>query len=97
MRLKDAYAARHEPEALRILAQGYWAFLLTFSSICAVCAIAYGTWEFFRLPERDESLSVRPRQAFTKSDLQALLKKYDERAAAFEARRIAPVSVKDPS
>jgi hypothetical protein len=98
VKLRDAYAARHEPEAIRILARIYWAFLIVLFSIVVITAVAYGVWEFFRTPTPDAGLSgVRPQTAFTRAQLQELLEKFDARAEKFEEHMTAPVGAKDPS
>jgi|GEM_PF-1469956 len=98
VKLKDAYAARHEPEAIRLLARMYWAFLIVGLSLTVVTVISYGIWEFFRMPVVDAGISgMRPQAAFTRAQLQELLEKFDARAAKFEERMTAPVSARDPS
>lgn len=98
VKLKDAYAARHEPEAIRLLARMYWAFLIVGLTLTVVTAISYGVWEFFRMPAPDSGASgVRPQTAFTRAQLQELLGKFDARAEKFEGRMTAPVPSKDPS
>lgn len=98
VKLKDAYAARHEPEAIRLLARMYWAFLIVAFTLTVLVVIAYGVWEFFRMPRTDESLSgVRPQVAFTRAQLQQLLEKFDARAERFQERMTAPAAAKDPS
>jgi hypothetical protein len=98
VKLRDAYAARHEPEAIRVLARIYWAFLITGFAFTIMTAVGYGVWEFFRMPQADAGLAgVRPQTAFSKAQLQELLEKFDARAAVFEERLTAPVQAKDPS
>ena len=98
VKLRDAYAARHEPEAIRVLARIYWAFLITGFTLTVAAAVGYGVWEFFRMPQADAGLSgVRAQAAFSKAQLLELLEKFDERAAAFEERLTAPVQARDPS
>lgn len=98
IKVRDAYAARHEPEAQRILAQAYWSFLIVVFILSASVAISFGVWEFFRMPAADEgSAGVRPQVAFTKAQLQGILEKFDARANQFQERMTAPVTVRDPS
>jgi hypothetical protein len=98
VKVRDAYAARHEPEAQRLLARTYWSFLILGFLLATMLTIAYGVWEFFRTPAVDDSLSdVRPQAAFTKPQLQGLLEKFDLRADRFQERLTAPVTVRDPS
>lgn len=96
--IKDAYAARHEPEALRLIARTYWATLVIGLLIVVISTIGYGVWEFFRTPSPDESISgVRPQSAFTRTQLQELLQQFDARGTSFEESMKAPVTTKDPS
>ncbi|OHB18799.1 MAG: hypothetical protein A2854_02955 [Parcubacteria group bacterium RIFCSPHIGHO2_01_FULL_56_18] len=98
VKLKDAYAARHEPEAIRLLARAYWAFLILGLTFTVITVISYGVWEFFRMPTVDAGTSgMRPQTAFTRAQLQELLDKFDARAEKFQERMTAPVSAKDPS
>lgn len=98
IKVRDAYAARHEPEAQRVLAQAYWSFLILGFAVAVSAGIAYGVWEFFRTPSADEGLAgVRPQAAFSKAQLQELLEKFDLRADRFQERLTAPVTVRDPS
>lgn len=98
VKIKDAYASRHEPEAERVLAHIYWAILVVTLSFMIAFSVAYGVWEFFHVPtHEDATLGVRPATTFTRAQLQATLKGFDDRAARFETRMTAPVTVKDPS
>ncbi|MFZ2555664.1 MAG: hypothetical protein WAZ27_00200 [Minisyncoccia bacterium] len=98
VRIKDAYASRHEPEAARIVARMYWALIVMICALAASLAVAYGVWEFFRGPTAEtSSVTVRPQTLFTKTQLDVTLKGFDDRAARFQTRLTAPVPVKDPS
>lgn len=98
VKIKDAYSARHEPEAARLLARAYWASLVLICAVLVTGGVAYGVWEFVRTPaEPESSVSVRPATTFTKGDIQALLKGFGDRSLRFEERMKAPVSVPDPS
>lgn len=98
VKVRDAYAARHEPEAQRVLAQTYWAFLIVGFALSVGVAISFGMFEFWRMPSTDESLSgVSPQAAFTKTQLEELLLKFDARSNVFQERLTAPVTVRDPS
>lgn len=44
--LKAFYAARHEPENMRLLAEVYWRLLLSIGLLLVVAVLMYGTWEF---------------------------------------------------
>lgn len=98
VKIKDAYSARHEPEAVRLLARAYWTFLVLVCAVLVTSGVVYGVWEFVRTPaEPESSVSVRSATTFTKGDLQELLKGFGDRALRFEERMKAPVSVTDPS
>ena len=100
VKIRDAYAARHEPEAERVLATFYWAFLVTLFSLCVVGALALGVWEFMRPLTGDgsgSSVNASGRKTLTKSDFQKVLEGLDARAKSFETRHTAPVLVRDPS
>ena len=99
VKIRDAYRARHEPEAERILGQFYWAVLISFFAMSVVASIGYGVWEFMRpesaIPESSASLGAK--KTLTRPDLQKVLEAFDQRATKYENRRIAPVLVRDPS
>ncbi|OGG58576.1 hypothetical protein A2765_02525 [Candidatus Kaiserbacteria bacterium RIFCSPHIGHO2_01_FULL_56_24] len=98
LKLRDAYAARHEPEAARFLARVYWAFLIVTLAMVVVLSILYGVWEFMQAPQRDESVTgLHAQQVFTRAQLDTVLQGFDARAARFQTRMTAPVSAKDPS
>ena len=100
VKIRDAYAARHEPEAERVLATFYWAFLVTVFSLVVAGAVGLGVWEYLRPLTADGSgstVSAGAHKALTKSDIQNVLEGLDARAQSFEARRTAPILVRDPS
>lgn len=98
VRLKDAFAARHEPEAHAILARVYWTVCISFGFICVLGSVAYGAWEFSQNKIQDGTLiDVHPQIQVSKAQLQGVLKKFEERRARFEERLQAPVSIKDPA
>jgi hypothetical protein len=98
VKLKDAYAARHEPEAARFLARAYWAFLIVMLALMVIGSIVYGAWEFMQAPQHDESGSgLHAQQIFTRVQLEGVLDGFDARAARFQTRMTVPVNAKDPS
>jgi hypothetical protein len=99
VKLKDAYTARHEPEAARVLGEYAWMVMLGLISLAIVGSIAYGAREFFRplSEEVESSVSVGARKGVTKTELVNILDALDARATEYELRRTAPVPVKDPS
>ncbi|OGG72828.1 hypothetical protein A3A38_02565 [Candidatus Kaiserbacteria bacterium RIFCSPLOWO2_01_FULL_53_17] len=98
MKVRDALAARDEPEAQHLLASVYWSMLVSLFAIIVAASVAYGLWEFVWAPADDEMIvSARPQAAFTRTELQKTLQGFDERQERFDERMVAPVSVKDPS
>ncbi len=99
LKLKDAYHARHEPEAERFLGRVYWAFLIILLALTICGSLGFGVWEFIKpiavIPE--DAVNTRARKVLTKMDLQKILQAFDERAEEYESRKTAPLPVKDPS
>ena len=98
VRIRDAYAARHEPEATRVLARIYWTVIVVLLALVVAASIIYGAWEFFQTPVQDENaLNVHPQAIFTRAQLQGILDGFDARSERFELRMTAPAAAKDPS
>lgn len=99
IKIRDAYAARHEPEAARMLGEVAWMFMLVFLALTIVGGILYGAREFLRplSAEVESSVSVGARKGVSRADLVKILEAFDARAKEYESRRTAPVPVKDPS
>ena len=70
-----------------------------FLALVTVGSIAFGVREFLRplSEEVESSVSVGQRKGVTKPELVKILEAFDARAKEYEARRTAPVPVKDPS
>lgn len=96
VRLRDAYAARHEPEAQRVLARVVWAFCTTLFCVSLCVSVAYGAWEFSRMPRGEGESAVRAQTGFTREQIESLLETFDARAEEFDARLRAP-ALRDPS
>lgn len=96
VRLRDAYSARHEPEAQRVMARAVWAFCAVIFFISLVAGVVYGAWEFTRIPHGKEESTVRAQTGFTRAQIEGLLKTFDTRAEEFESRVRTP-AVRDPS
>ena len=96
VRLQDAYAARHEPEAERVLARAFWAFCTSLFLVSLVVSVAYGAWEFSRMPRASDDGCVRGQAGFTRAQIQRLLETFDARAETFDERLRMP-PVRDPS
>jgi len=99
VKVKDAFAARHEPEAARVLGEIFWAFLVLALTVATLGSVAFGVREFLKPLTVDEepSVSVGARKGVTKAELVKILEAFDARAKEYESRRAAPVPVKDPS
>ena len=97
MKLREAFGARHEPEARTLLARAYWSFLIILFASMAVAAVVYGAWEFTRPLEAKSDIVVgTPKTTLNRADLQKVLDGFDARADRFEERRRVPAS-RDPS
>ena len=99
VKLRDAFRARAEPEAARIVGSAYWAFLLSTLTLLICGGIAFGAWQFFQLPPEDGGAQATQgtKKIFTKASLQKALQVFDERAREYDRRKTAPVPLKDPS
>ncbi len=96
MRLRDAYASRHEPEAQRVIARATWALCAVIFFIALVASVVYGAWEFTRIPRGSDEGTVRAQTGFTRAQIETLLNTFDVRAEQFEARLRTPPA-QDPS
>ncbi len=96
VRLRDAYARRHEPEAEHVLARAFWAFCTSLFLVAFVAGVIYGAWEFSRMPRPSDGGNVRGQTGFTRAQIQGLLDAFDARAETFNARLGAPPA-RDPS
>ncbi|MDB5237961.1 MAG: hypothetical protein JWM46_231 [Candidatus Kaiserbacteria bacterium] len=96
--LQAYYAARHEPESMRPLAEVYWRMLLMIGFLMVFGVLAYGTGEFFgvinNLSSADGS-SATHAATLDRNSLQNTLEVLDARRARFDAAPSAAVS--DPS
>ena len=99
VKIKDAYAARSEPEAVRFLGSVYWALLGTVFALVVAASIAFGVWEFLQplASDSDTVVGGHPQKTLTKSDLERVLDGFDARASKYNSRKTAPVLVRDPS
>ena len=99
IRIKDAYAARHEPEGARVLCEFVWAILVLLLVLMILGGIGFGIWQFTRplAGDVESSVSVGAHKSVTRSELQKILEGFGARAEKYEKRRTAPVGVKDPA
>ncbi len=99
IKIKDAYAARSEPEAVRFLGSVYWALIGSVFTLVVVGSIAFGVWEFLQplTSDSDTVVGGHAQKSLTKSDLETVLDGFDARATKYNSRKTAPVLVRDPS
>ncbi len=99
MSIREAYRARHEPEAQRLLGTFYWTMLIFFLALFVMGGVGYGVWEFKRpLTEgAEESVSVGTKKVITKIEIEKMLQAFEARATMYESRLKAPSPIKDPS
>ncbi len=99
IKIRDAYASRHEPEAAHYLAGFFWTFMVMVTFVVMFSGVAYGAWEFLQplRPSAAESVSVPQKKVFSTSELQKMLETLGNRAQQYQNAKIAPVPVKDPS
>lgn len=99
MKIKDAFASRHEPESAKVLGEVFWVFLVSILILATVGGIAVGVREFLtpHTQVEEESVSVGSRKTITKTEIVKILEMFDVRAQEYETRRVAPVSARDPS
>lgn len=97
-KLKDARAARYEPEAQQLLAHVYWAALIVTLVLISVAGISYGVYEFKRplQPAEGDVVVGGAKAPLNRVELQAVLDGFDSRTGMFDERRAAPL-VRDPS
>jgi len=99
IRIRDAYAASHEPEAVHMLGRIYWALLISLLALMVIGSVSYGVWQFLQPLEADvePSVTVGARKGLNRAEIQKVLEGFDVRSSMYENRRVAPIPVKDPS
>ena len=97
IKIKDAYVARAEPEAQRILANYFWALLVVLFACICVASIGYGVWQFLQPVDTGAAANLPAKKTFTKEDVDTILQGFDARTTDYQTRVVAPVPVKDPS
>ncbi len=98
IKLKDAFAARSEPEAVRILATFYWAVLIMFLVAVALVSIVVGFEELMTpLTQAPVSSVAGTRKSLSRDDIVNVLHGFEARGKSYEVRKSAPLSVHDPS
>lgn len=100
LRFRDLYAARFEPEGVRVLADAYWRGLLVLTVVVVVWVLAYGVLELFstlHILAKEQDTSALPPPVLSHSELSAVVQGFDVRAETYESLRSRPPSFSDPS
>ena len=102
-RIRTAYAYRHEPEYLRLLASYFWSMLLWTGTVIIAAVIVYGIFQLFSVFEDAGNRSTKTSAVGTeapildRAQLQATLKTFIERQAQYELLRTSSPNIADPS
>lgn len=100
-RLRDMFAARHEPENMKPMAEVLWRTLLISACVFACVFFFHGLWVFWGVIENLNSsyttAQSSPSPTINRMKLQEVLSAYETRESDFEAIRINAPSVSDPS
>ncbi len=102
-RIRTAYAYRHEPEYLRLVATYFWRMLLCIGVIIIAGAVWYGAFQLFSVLEDVGNRSAKAYSSGTETSildrakLQATLDIFAERRAQYESLKANPSTVADPS
>lgn len=102
-RIRTAYAYRHEPEYLRLLASYFWNMLLWMATIITAGVVLYGSLQLVSVFEDAGNRSVKAPAVGTeapildRAQLQATLNIFNERRAQYEGLKANPPDVTDPS
>ncbi len=83
--LKNAYAARHEPEQYVSFARTFWSILLAVTAALIVACVAFGAWQFIFL--KGEVSDVPPPAGitgFNKEQLRLIVTAFENRQSEFE-------------
>lgn len=100
-RLLEFYAARHEPENMRPLAEWYWRTLLTVTLFGLIGILVFGVWDFYAIMRRlSAGQNLKPSEQpalLSRAELQELLTAFEKRSASFEAAKSGSAGVSDPS
>jgi hypothetical protein len=100
-RMRDAYAARFEPEGQRSLAYLYWRSLLVLTGVLLVLAVAWGLWnlfDVFTLLASEPDTSPLPKAALDRSALMNVVQGFEARQVQWNELTGSPASsISDPS
>ena len=96
--LKMYYAARHEPESMRPLAEVYWRVLLLVGLVMVAAVLLYGASEFFGVIANlssDGPAKSRPAATLNRNQLEGTLRALQGRRQNFDA--LPATTIPDPS
>ena len=100
-KIRDAYAARYEPEGLRPLSDIYWRGLLLLAFLVLVCVFLYGTWGLVRVLNglsAGADTSAPPPPPLSRAALSKTIRDFELRRAQFETLQTNPsATIPDPS
>lgn len=99
MSIREAYRARHEPEAQRVLGTFYWTILVILLILMVGGGLGYGAWQFKQplVEGTEESVSVSAKKVITRTEIEKVLQAFEARSSKYDERLNAPPPVKDPS
>ena len=95
---QSLYAARHEPENMRPLAEVYWRMLLMIGLVMVIGVLIYGTTEFFGVMNNlsaADSSNAPASTALNRPQLQSILSAAHDRQMRFDTPQNALAT--DPS
>lgn len=98
--LRASYAARHEPEKIKPLADLYWRLLLVLTLILIVSVLIWGVFKFIDVVTTLSTApagSGTPPVALDRKKLETALEAYAARQHDFNQLKVAPASYPDPS
>lgn len=97
---RELYAARHEPENVRPLAEAYWRALLVLSALLIIGILFFGAWEFASVMRKISTSSNgnAPKvDVLDRTKLEDTLAKFAERQSTYEAAKGKKPGLSDPS
>ncbi|MDO8521702.1 MAG: hypothetical protein Q7S08_00230 [bacterium] len=99
--IRDAYAHKHRPECVRVLADFYWRVLLSIALVILLLSLGYGILELSAVigegAVAQKTDVIQPAPKLNKTQLQNTLNAFVEREARFNALKTAAQRIADPS
>lgn len=99
--IREAYAQKHRPECVRVLADFYWRVLLSSAVLMVLIFTAYGVRQAYSVIGGGAAARVpvvtQPVPHLNKAKLQDALTAFGEREVRFNALKTAPQKIADPS